>query len=62
VGDRIVTAVREQSMAAMADRVRIVPAALGRDVLLRGAAEIGFRDLLDDPTRVATTHQRASTA
>ena len=40
-------------MAAMADRVRIVPAALGRDVLLRGAAEIGFRDLLDDPTRVA---------
>ncbi|WP_323741742.1 ROK family transcriptional regulator [Curtobacterium sp. VKM Ac-2865] len=55
VGDRIVTAVREQSMAAMADRVRIVPAALGRDVLLRGAAEIGFRDLLDDPTRVADT-------
>jgi predicted NBD/HSP70 family sugar kinase len=55
VGDRIVNAVREQSMAAMADRVRIVPAALGRDVLLRGAAEIGFRDLLDDPTRVADT-------
>lgn len=49
VGDRIVTAVRAQSMAAMADRVRIVPTALGTDVLLRGAAEIGFRDLLDDP-------------
>ncbi|ROS75081.1 putative NBD/HSP70 family sugar kinase [Curtobacterium sp. PhB130] len=50
VGDRIVTAVRAQSMAAMADRVRIVPTALGADVLLRGAAELGFRDLLDDPT------------
>lgn len=60
VGDRIVTAVREQSMAAMADRVRIVPAALGRDVLLRGAAEIGFRDLLDDPTRVADTDPTAA--
>lgn len=64
VGDRIVTAVRAQSMAAMADRVRIVPTALGRDVLLRGAAEIGFHDLLDDPsgTLVHTPpHQEATT-
>lgn len=57
VGDRIVSAVRAQSMAAMADRVRIVPTVLGPDVLLRGAAEIGFRDLLDDPT--STPHQEA---
>ncbi|MBT2501329.1 ROK family transcriptional regulator [Curtobacterium sp. ISL-83] len=49
VGDRIETAVRAQSMAAMTERLRIVPAALGNDVLLRGAAEIGFRDLLRDP-------------
>ncbi|PZO61470.1 MAG: transcriptional regulator [Leifsonia xyli] len=59
VGDRIVTAVRAQSMAGTADRLRIVPAALGRDVLVHGAAEIGFRDLLRDPgtvtTAVATT-------
>ncbi|MCJ1712845.1 ROK family transcriptional regulator [Curtobacterium sp. VKM Ac-2922] len=60
VGDRIVDAVRAQSMAAMADRVRIVPTALGADVLLRGAAEIGFRDLLDDPTR-SVLHQEATT-
>ncbi|MBA8991968.1 putative NBD/HSP70 family sugar kinase [Curtobacterium pusillum] len=49
VGDRIETAVREQSMAAMTERLRIAPAALGADVLLRGAAELGFRDLLLDP-------------
>jgi predicted NBD/HSP70 family sugar kinase len=61
VGDRIVTAVRAQSMAAMADRVRIVPTALGPDVLLRGAAEIGFRDLLDDPTGTATTEPTTTT-
>jgi len=32
------------------ERLRIAPAALGADVLLRGAAELGFRDLLRDPT------------
>ncbi|WIB78293.1 ROK family transcriptional regulator [Curtobacterium sp. MCPF17_002] len=54
VGDRIETAVREQSMSAMTERLRIAPAALGADVLLRGAAEIGFRDLLRDPTTIST--------
>lgn len=50
VGDRVENDVRAQTMAAMTDRLRVVPAALGRDVLLRGAAELGFRDLLRDPT------------
>ncbi|MGN8050936.1 ROK family transcriptional regulator [Curtobacterium sp. 22159] len=49
VGDRIESAVRAQSMAAVTERLRIAPAALGADVLLRGAAELGFRDLLLDP-------------
>lgn len=62
VGDRIAAAVREQAMSGMADRLRIVPAALGADVLLRGAAEIGFRDLLRDPAALGaadrpTTHE-----
>lgn len=48
VGDRVETDVRAQTMAAMTDRLRIVPAALGRDVLVRGAAEIGFAELLRD--------------
>ncbi|MFZ6993892.1 ROK family transcriptional regulator [Curtobacterium sp. RRHDQ66] len=60
VGDRVLEAVRAQSMAAMVDRVRIVPAELGSDVLLRGAAEIGFRELLDDPARVHTLTARPS--
>jgi predicted NBD/HSP70 family sugar kinase len=46
VGDRVDTEVRAQTMAAMTDRLRIVPAALGRDVLVRGAAELGFADVL----------------
>jgi len=37
----------------MTDRLRIVPAALGRDVLVRGAAEIGFAELLRDATMPA---------
>ncbi|MDM7891230.1 ROK family transcriptional regulator [Curtobacterium caseinilyticum] len=50
VGDRVEDDVRAQTMAAMTDRLRIVPAALGRDVLVRGAAELGFADLLRDGT------------
>lgn len=53
VGDRIVDDVRAQSMTGMADRLRIVPAALGADVLVHGAAEIAFRDLLREPDRIA---------
>ncbi|WP_260855913.1 ROK family transcriptional regulator [Curtobacterium sp. 9128] len=60
VGDRVLDAVRAQSMSAMVDRVRIVPAELGADVLLRGAAEIGFRTLLDHPTRARTAAARPS--
>ncbi|ROP74503.1 ROK family transcriptional regulator [Curtobacterium sp. PhB115] len=51
VGDRIETEVRAQTMAAMTERLRVLPAGLGDDVLLRGAAETGFRDLLRAPTR-----------
>lgn len=62
VGDRVLDAVRAQSMAAMVDRVRIVPAELGSDVLLRGAAEIGFRELLDDPARIQALTERPASA
>jgi predicted NBD/HSP70 family sugar kinase len=64
VGDRIENDVRTQSMSAMTERLRIAPAALGADVLLRGAAELGFRDLLRDPTRTRThpTDARAAAA
>jgi predicted NBD/HSP70 family sugar kinase len=59
VGDRVEDDVRAQTMAAMTDRLRIVPAALGRDVLVRGAAELGFADLLRDgalPTTAGADH------
>ena len=59
VGDRIVDAVRAQSMQGMTDRLRVVPAALGADVLVHGAAEVAFRDLLRDPARI--THAVAVT-
>jgi len=55
VGDRVEDDVRAQTMAAMTDRLRIVPAALGRDVLVRGAAELGFADLLRDGALPTTT-------
>ncbi len=58
VGGRVEDDVRAQTMAAMTDRLRIVPAELGRDVLVRGAAELGFADLLRDgavPTAIPTT-------
>ncbi len=55
VGDRVEDDVRAQTMAAMTDRLRIVPAELGRDVLVRGAAELGFADLLRDGTLPTTT-------
>ena len=54
VEGRIEADVRAQSMPAMTERLRIVPAALGTDVLVRGAAEIGFRDLLLDPSSTTT--------
>jgi len=60
VGDRIEADVRAQSMPAMTERLRIVPAALGTDVLVRGAAEIGFRDLLLDPSSPTTTGRTAA--
>jgi predicted NBD/HSP70 family sugar kinase len=53
VGDRILDDVRAQSMTGTADRLRIVPAALGADVLVRGAAEVAFGALLRDPDRIA---------
>ncbi len=52
VGDRILDDVRAQSMTGTADRLRVVPAALGSDVLVHGAAEIAFGALLRDPDRI----------
>ena len=62
VGNRIEAEVRAQSMAAVTERLRIAPAALGADVLLRGAAELGFRDLLRDPTASRLRPATAATA
>ncbi|KTR02825.1 ROK family transcriptional regulator [Curtobacterium luteum] len=62
VGDRILDAVRAQSMPGTADRLRIVPAALGDDVLTRGAAEVGFRELLRDPATVTRTAPAVGTS
>lgn len=61
VGDRVEDDVRAQTMAAMTDRLRIVPAALGRDVLVRGAAELGFADLLRDGALPTTAGATAAT-
>ncbi|MET3635553.1 ROK family transcriptional regulator [Curtobacterium oceanosedimentum] len=62
VGDRVEDDVRAQTMAAMTDRLRIVPAELGRDVLVRGAAELGFADLLRDGALPTTSGAAAAPA
>ncbi len=62
VGDRVEDDVRAQTMAAMTDRLRIVPAELGRDVLVRGAAELGFAELLHEGTLSAATAAAAAAA
>jgi len=62
VGDRVEHEVRAQTMAAMTDRLRVVPSALGRDVLVRGAAELGFADLLRDGQAAAPAATAPTTA
>uniref|UniRef100_UPI003783F86C ROK family protein n=1 Tax=Pseudolysinimonas sp. TaxID=2680009 RepID=UPI003783F86C len=47
--DDLVAAVAEATIPAAMEGVSIVPAALGEDRLLIGAAELAFRSLLRDP-------------
>ncbi|WIB11588.1 ROK family protein [Curtobacterium sp. MCPF17_052] len=49
VGSRLEDAVRAQTMTAMGEDLRIVPAELVGSVLFRGAAELAFTSLLADP-------------
>ncbi|HWH97079.1 MAG TPA: ROK family protein, partial [Pseudolysinimonas sp.] len=46
---RLVAAMAEATIPAAAEGVSVVPAALGEDRLLIGAAELAFRSLLRDP-------------
>jgi predicted NBD/HSP70 family sugar kinase len=41
--------VAQQSISASFNDVRIVPAALGADLLMIGAAQLAFEPLVDDP-------------
>jgi len=50
VGTRLEDAVRAQTMTAMGEDLRIVPAELVGSVLFRGAAELAFASVLADPT------------
>ncbi|MFR9727916.1 ROK family transcriptional regulator [Saccharopolyspora sp. MS10] len=45
--------VRAEAVAASAEGVRIVPAALGPDLLLAGAGQLALRHVLTDPTAAA---------
>lgn len=47
--DRLSHLFRSQTMTPLAGDVRVVPARLGNEVLLRGAAEMAFQELLSDP-------------
>lgn len=50
VAGRIEATLDELAMAAPRSMVEIVPAALGLDAPLHGAAELAFEQILDDPT------------
>ncbi|MEU6131547.1 ROK family transcriptional regulator [Saccharopolyspora sp. NPDC047091] len=51
--------VREQCSAPAFEEVRIVPAALGADLLMIGAAQLALHRLLTDPAATRTTAARA---
>jgi predicted NBD/HSP70 family sugar kinase len=51
----LLEAVAEHSLRGPNDMVRIVPASLGAETLMIGAAELAFAPLLSDPAR---DHQR----
>lgn len=48
--DRLPALAAAQALAASAERLQIVPAALGTDILMIGAAELAFAPLLAAPT------------
>ncbi|WP_028278948.1 ROK family protein [Arthrobacter sp. H5] len=51
--ERLLGAVREQPIGGLGREVRIERAALGADLVLIGAAELAFADLLANPHRIA---------
>jgi len=57
--DRIEAAVRDEAMRGARDGVRIVRAQLGRDILLIGAAELAFAELLANPREAEALPRRA---
>jgi predicted NBD/HSP70 family sugar kinase len=52
-GDYLDDIVRRQPLAASGEGVSVVPAELGRDILMIGAAELAFARLLADPASFA---------
>jgi predicted NBD/HSP70 family sugar kinase len=57
--ERIEEAVRREAMRGAREGVRIVRAQLGRDILLIGAAELAFADLLANPREAEALPRRA---
>jgi predicted NBD/HSP70 family sugar kinase len=57
--ERIEAAVRGEAMRGAREGVRIVRAQLGRDILLIGAAELAFADLLANPREAEALARRA---
>jgi predicted NBD/HSP70 family sugar kinase len=57
--ERIEAAVRGEAMRGAREGVRIVRAQLGRDILLIGAAELAFADLLANPREAEGLPRRA---
>ena len=51
--ERLDELVGAQALAAAREGVRIVPAELGRDILMVGAAELAFSGILADPSAAA---------
>jgi len=47
---RLLGLIREQTFTAVSETMKIVPGQLGDDVLLIGAAERAFKQVIDDPT------------
>lgn len=59
---RLEAGMRALSLAATVEGVRVCAAELGSDLLMIGAAELAFTDLLDDPAGVAESSRTAVTA
>lgn len=62
VRDEIVAAIAERAITASRDLVEVMPAALGDDSALLGAAELALAPVLRDPTSVAPLTRAAPAA